>query len=55
MGLNFTQKEYKLIFTAVRRWQIEKTLHNTKEYQECNKVLDTLFPYTYTQKQEQST
>jgi hypothetical protein len=51
----FTPEQYKLIFTAVRRYQIDKTLHNTTEYQECNAVLDALFPYAYTQRQEQST
>ena len=53
--MNFTQKQYELIFTAVRRYQIEKTLLNSQEYQECNQVLDELFKYAYTQRVEQPT
>ena len=51
----FTPEQYKLIFTAVRRYQIEKTLHNSTEYQECNVILDQLYPFAYTQRQEQPT
>jgi len=51
----FTPEQYRLIFTAVRRYQIDKTLHNTTEYQECSTILDQLFPLTYTQRQEQPT
>ena len=51
----FTPEQYKLIFTAVRRYQIEKTLTNSNEYQECSTILDKLFPLTYTQQQEQPT
>jgi len=53
--MNFTPEQYKLIFTSVRRYQIEKTLHNSKEYQECNEILDELFHFAYTQRQEQPT
>ena len=52
---NFTPEQYRLIFTAVRRYQIDKTLHNSTEYQECSTILDQLFPLTYTQRQEQPT
>lgn len=55
MGLDFTPEQYKLIFTAVRRYQIDKCLHDGKEYHECNDILNVLFPYAYTQRQEQST
>lgn len=51
--MNFTQEQYKLIFNAVRRYQIEKTLNNSKEYQECSAILDQLFNSVYTQQQEQ--
>ena len=53
--MNFTPEQYKLIFNAVRRYQIEKTLHDSQEYHQCNEVLDELFDYAYTQRQEQPT
>jgi len=55
MGPNLTPEQYKLIFTSVRRYQIEKTLNNSKEYKECNEILDELFNFAYTQRQEQPT
>jgi hypothetical protein len=53
--MNFTPEQYRLIYTAVRRYQIEKTLHDSKEYNECSEVLDELFDLVYTQRQEQPT
>ena len=53
--MNFTQEQYKLIHTAVRRYQIEKTVPNSVEYQECSEILDGLFDSVYTQKAEQPT
>lgn len=53
--MNFTQKQYELIFTAVRRHQIEKSVLNSPEYQECNEILDELFDTVYTQRVEQPT
>lgn len=53
--MNFTPEQYRLIFTAVRRYQIEKTLHDSKEYNECSEVLDELFDSVYTQRVEQPT
>jgi hypothetical protein len=53
--MNFTSEQYKLIFTAVRRYQIEKTSLGGKEYQECGKILDELFDSVYTQRVEQPT
>ena len=53
--MNFTPEQYKLIFTSVRRYQIEKTLTKSKEYQECNEILDELYPLVYTQRVEQPT
>ena len=51
----FTPEQYKLIYAAVRRYQIEKTILNSSEYQECNEILDELFDTVYTQKVEQPT
>ena len=53
--MNFTQEQYKLIHTAVRRYQIEKTVLNSVEYQQCNEILDGLFDSVYTQRVEQPT
>jgi hypothetical protein len=53
--MNFTPEQYKLIFTAVRRYQFEKTILDSKEYHECGEILDELFDVVYTQKQEQVT
>ena len=54
MIMNFRQDQYKLIFNAVRRYQIERCLHDSKEYWECSAILDELFDEVYTQNQEQS-
>ncbi len=53
--MNFTQEQYKLIYNSVRRYQIEKTILNSDEYQQCNEILDGLFDSVYTQKVEQPT
>ena len=53
--MNFTPEQYKLIYNSVRRYQIEKTILNSAEYQECNEILDELFDTVYTQRVEQPT
>ena len=53
--MNFTPEQYRLIYTAVRRYQLEKTALNGQEYQDCNEILDELFDLVYTQKREQPT
>lgn len=53
--MNFTQEQYKLIYNSVRRYQIEKTILNSDEYQQCNEILDGLFDSVYTQRVEQPT
>jgi len=53
--MNFTPQQYKLIYTSVRRHQIEKTFTNSPEYQECSEILDELFDTVYTQRVEQPT
>lgn len=45
--------QWRLIQTAVRRYQLEKCLHDTKEYWECSAVLDEIFDLCYDQKREQ--
>ena len=53
--MNFTSEQYKLIFTAVRRYQFEKTLLDSKEYHQCGEILDELFDTVYTQSVEKPT
>lgn len=53
--MNFTTEQYKLIFTAVRRYQLEKTILDSQQYHDCDEILNQLFPYVYTQRQEQPT
>ena len=53
--INFTPEQYKLIFNSVRRYQIEKCILNSKEYNECNFILTELFDHVYTQSKEQTT
>jgi hypothetical protein len=53
--MNFTTEQYKLIYTSVRRYQIEKTTLNSTEYHQCNEILDELFDSVYTQSVEQPT
>ena len=53
--MNFRDDQLKLIYTAVRRYQIEKCGHDSKEYWECSAILDELFDTVYTQQREQPT
>lgn len=53
--MEFRQDQWKLIFTAVRRYQIEKCIADTAEYWECSVILDELFDEVYTQNKEQPT
>jgi hypothetical protein len=51
---NFTRHQMKLVYHAVRRYQLEKTVLDSNEYWECSEVLDELFDLVYTQRREQS-
>ena len=57
MGSNmeFRQDQWKLIHTAVRRYQIERCTNDSPEYWECSTILDELFDKVYTQTPEQPT
>jgi len=55
MNLNFNNEQWKLIFIAVRRYQIERTLNDSQDYWECSEILDELFDLAYTQQREQPT
>lgn len=50
-----TIEEKKIIFNAVRHWQIHKTALDGKEYNLCNQILNRWFDDVYTQQKEQTT
>jgi hypothetical protein len=55
MKLDFTTEQWRTIFTAVRRYQFEKCILDSKDYWECSDILDDLFDLAYTQRREQPT
>ena len=52
---SFTHYQLRLIFHAVRRYQLDKVALDSKDYWECSEVLDELFDLVYTQTREQPT
>jgi hypothetical protein len=48
-------EEKKVIFNAVRYWQMHRTSLNGKEYQICDNILNHWFDDVYTQQKEQAT
>lgn len=40
----FTTEQLKLIFNAVRYYQINRVPLNSTMYQECDKILNEIFP-----------
>lgn len=53
MELNDMQK--RVIYNAVRYWQMNRTVIDGVDYNTCSEVLDKLFPEVYTQRKEQPT
>jgi hypothetical protein len=53
--MEFTPEEQKVIFNAVRQYQMNKVSLNGNQYQVCEEILNKIFPQVYTQKQEQPT
>ncbi|UYA57546.1 hypothetical protein SCREM1_89 [Synechococcus phage S-CREM1] len=51
----FNSADLKLIYAAVRRYQIEKTVVESTDYWRCSEILDELFDHVYTQEVEQET
>lgn len=49
---NYTNEQYRLIYNAVRRYQLEKTILDSTDYWNCSEILDSLFDLVYTQQQE---
>ena len=54
-NMEFRQDQWKLIHTAVRRYQIERCINDSPEYWECSTILDELFDKVYDTNPEQST
>jgi hypothetical protein len=50
-----TPDQLQLVYTAVRRYQLEKTILDSNDYWECSEILDTMFDLVYTQTREQVT
>lgn len=42
--MEFTDRQDKLIYDAVRYYQMNKVPVDSKLYQECSQILDALFP-----------
>ena len=55
MKQDLTNEEMKVIFNAVRYWQMHKTALNGKEHQICDDILNRWFDNVYTQRKEQVT
>jgi hypothetical protein len=53
--MDFNTEEQKLIFNAVRQYQMNRVSLDGKQYKMCEEILNKLFPQVYTQKQEQPT
>ena len=50
-----TKEEQKLIFNAIRYYQMFKAGYNSKDYQLCQNLLNHLYDSVYTQQKEQPT
>jgi hypothetical protein len=53
MKQNLTVEEQKVIYNAVRYYQMHRTALNGNEYQICDSILTDLFDNVYTQQKEQ--
>jgi len=53
--MNYTTEQKKIIFHAVRYYQMNRVAHNSKENELCSDILNHLFTDVYTQQQEQPT
>lgn len=52
---NLTDRQWQTVYNAVRRYQFEKCILDSKDYWECSEILDELFDLVYTQTREQPT
>ena len=49
----FTLEQRKLIFNAVRQYQMNRVALNGTDYKICDEILNGLFDDVYTQRKEQ--
>jgi hypothetical protein len=50
-----TPEQKKVIYNAVRYWQMNRVALGGKEYKICDEILTELFDDVYTQRKEQTT
>lgn len=43
-SMNFTTEQLKIIYKAVRKFQINDVPLNSQAYQDCDVILNSLFP-----------
>lgn len=53
--MNFTDQQLKVIYQAVRHYQIHEVRFNGSDYQICDEILNLTFDKHYTQRKEQPT
>jgi hypothetical protein len=53
--MNFTPEEYKVIYQAVKYYQIHGSNFSGSEYKVCDKILEKTFDKHFTQRKEQPT
>lgn len=53
--MELTTEHKKLIYNAVRYYQMNRTSLDGKEYKICDEILNGLFDNVYTQRKEQET
>jgi hypothetical protein len=53
--MNFTPEEYKIIYQAVKYYQIHGIRFNGSDHKLCDKILEKTFDMYYTQQKEQPT
>ena len=57
MGVNLAIDfdEARIVYRAVRDYQLKRVHEDSEDYRLCNGLLEALKPYVYTQRQEQPT
>ena len=57
MGVNLAIDfdEARIVYKAVREYQIKRVHEDSEDYKLCDGLLDALKPYVYTQRKEQPT
>jgi hypothetical protein len=53
--MKMTPEQKKVVYNAVRYWQMNRVALDGKEYKICDEILTDLFDYVYTQTKEQPT